>query len=91
MDSKYPKIDLHGEYTVTAYTVVHNFLVEQLILENDKVKIIHGKGTGKLKKAVQEILKKEEFVKNYYQNAFNLGETIVELDLKYKDKYKINI
>ena len=32
--SYYPKIDLHGEYAVTAYTVVHNFISDHIKLKD---------------------------------------------------------
>ena len=44
----YPKIDLHGEYAVTAYTVVHGFITDHIRLQDPFVIIIHGKGSGKL-------------------------------------------
>ena len=48
-------------------------------MNNKYVILIHGKGTGKLKKEVHEILKNEKIVKNYYLDPYNLGQTIVEL------------
>ena len=86
MINNYPKIDLHGEYAVTAYTVVHSFLIDNLKLKNQYVILIHGKGTGKLKEEVQYILKKEKFVKNFHLDPYNLGQTIVELNLDYNFK-----
>ncbi len=86
MINSYPKIDLHGEYAVTAYTVVHSFLIDNLKLKNQYVVLIHGKGTGKLKEEVHYILKKEKFVKNFHLDPYNLGQTIVELDLNYNFK-----
>ena len=79
MINHYPKLDLHGEYAVTAYTVVHSFLLDNIKMNNKYVILIHGKGTGKLKKEVHEILKNEKIVKNYYLDPYNLGQTIVEL------------
>ncbi len=78
----YPKIDLHGEYASTAYTVVHSFLQEQRKLGQSYVVIIHGKGTGKLKEEVHQILSKEKEVLEYQLDPDNLGQTIVHLNVK---------
>ena len=84
--NRYPKLDLHGEYAVTAYTVVHSFLIDNIKLRNRYVILIHGKGTGKLKREVEKILKKEKFVKSFALDNNNLGQTIVELDLDFNFK-----
>lgn len=80
--SYYPSIDLHGEYAVTAYTIVHNFISDQIKLKNEYVLIIHGKGTGKLKHEVHQILAKDKRVLKYQLDSQNLGQTIVQLDIK---------
>ncbi len=77
----YPSIDLHGEFAITSYTIVHNFISDQIKLKNRIVVIIHGKGTGKLKNAVHDTLKKDKRVIKYNLNPFNLGETIVYLNI----------
>ena len=86
MITKYPKLDLHGEYAVTAYTVVHSFLIDNLKLKNQYVILIHGKGTGKLKEEVHYILKEEKCVKSFHLDPYNLGQTIVELNMDYNFK-----
>lgn len=77
-----PKIDLHGEFAVTAYTVVNEFITDQIKLKNSQVIIIHGKGSGKLKEEVHRILKKDKRVLSFHLDPYNLGETLVYLDLK---------
>ena len=77
--SYYPSIDLHGEFAVTAYTVVHNFITDQIKLKNKYVLIIHGKGSGKLKEEVHHILSQDKRVVQYQLDGSNLGQTIVEL------------
>ena len=79
--SYYPKIDLHGEYAVTAYTVVHNFISDHIKLKDSYVVIIHGKGTGKLKDEVHHILSQDRRVLEYHLDPYNLGQTIVHLDI----------
>lgn len=75
----YPKIDLHGEYAVTAYTVVHGFISDHIKLKDPYVIIIHGKGTGILQQEVHRILAKDKRVIEYSLDPENLGETIVHL------------
>ena len=48
-------------------------------LNNKKIVIVHGKGTGTLRKRIREYLSKDKRVKKYYQDNFNDGMTIVEL------------
>jgi len=48
----------------------------------ERVEILHGKGTGALKKTVKEILDKHDKVKNHYFAPIEFGGegiTIVEL------------
>ena len=47
------------------------------------VRIVHGKGTGALRKAVQNHLKKQKYVKSYHLGEFGEGDagvTIVEFE-----------
>ncbi len=77
----YPKLDLHGEYTTTAYTVIHEFIKDNIKLKNEFIVLIHGKGTGKLKKEVHYILDHEKKVLSYQLDPYNLGQTIVHLKI----------
>ena len=74
-----PFIDLHGEDRKTAELLVKQFLDDSIKLENSKVIIIHGIGTGILKKQVHQVLKNDKRIEKYYVDFFNLGCTIVEL------------
>jgi DNA mismatch repair protein MutS2 len=50
----------------------------------NQVTIIHGKGTGALRKAVQQCLRKEPCVKSFRLGVFGEGEagvTVVELNV----------
>ncbi len=75
----YPSIDLHGEAAITAYTVVEEFINDNIHLGHEYILIIHGKGTGKLKSEVHRILKQDKRVLEYQLDPFNLGQTIVRL------------
>ena len=48
-------------------------------MKNKKVIIIHGNGSGILKKMTQETLRKNKLVKDYKIDNFNDGQTIVTI------------
>lgn len=79
--AKYPLLDIHGETTDTCLFVIKDFINDNLKLKESTVVIIHGKGSGKLKKRTQEILSIHPKVKNYYIDMYNEGSTIVELNV----------
>lgn len=75
----YPKIDLHGYDRDSARVEVNDFILENIMLGNDTIIIIHGKGTGIVKKEVHEALKNNKDVLEYKTDNFNDGMTIVKL------------
>lgn len=77
----YPSLDIHGETTLTCVAVINTFINDNLKMKNKHVIIIHGKGSGALRNATHELLKKNKNVVKYYIDGFNDGETIVELKL----------
>ncbi len=79
--AKYPRIDIHGETTLTCIAVIKSFIQDNIHLKEKNIIIIHGKGSGALKKATHEYLKKNKKVKKYYIDGLNDGQTIVELDI----------
>ena len=79
MYSSYPKIDLHGLDRDYAAILVNDFINDNIKLRNRNVIIIHGKGSGILKKHIHELLRKNKLVDKYELNMFNDGETIVKL------------
>ena len=48
-------------------------------MKKDVIIIIHGNGTGILKKTTQEALKNNKLVSNFKIDNFNAGQTIVTL------------
>ena len=80
---KTPKLDLHGEEAALVYSIVTEFINDNIKQGNYEIVIIHGKSTNILTKEVHNVLKENKNVLNYYLNNWNLGETIIELK---KDK-----
>lgn len=81
---RYPKIDLHGCDRDSARMMVNDFIDENIILGNDMIVIIHGIGTGIIKKEVHETLRVNKNVLEYKTDNFNPGCTIVKLKISLK-------
>lgn len=77
--SLYNIIDLHGLDKESALFKVNEFITDNIKLGNYNIIIIHGKGTGILRRSVHEYLKKDKRVLEYKIDNFNDGETIVKL------------
>ena len=76
------EIDLRGMDSIEAIAVMERYIDEAMRSNLQTVRIIHGKGTGVLRAAVQQSLKKNRFVKNYRLGQYGEGEdgvTIAEL------------
>ena len=76
------RLDLRGEKPEDAEFEVIKFLDAAYTGNYNRVEILHGKGTGALKKMVKEILQKHEGVKNFYFAPVEFGGegiTLVEL------------
>ena len=76
------RLDIRGEKPEAAEFQIIKFLDDAYQGSLERVEILHGKGTGVLKKTVWDILKQREKVKNYYFAAIESGGegiTIAEL------------
>ena len=76
------EVDVRGETADEALMDVDQFIDAALLTGVGQVTIIHGKGTGVLRKAVQEHLKRHPSIKSYRLGTFGEGEsgvTIAEL------------
>ena len=69
-----PEIDLRGMDSVEAICVLERYLDEAMRSNLQSVRIIHGKGTGTLRAAVQQSLRKNRFVKNFRLGVYGEGE-----------------
>ena len=75
-------VDVRGQTLDEATLNVEKFLDDSYLAALSPVTIIHGKGTGVLKKGIQQILRKHKYVKSHRFGTFGEGEdgvTIVEL------------
>lgn len=78
----FPQLDIHGETQATCIAVINSFIKDNIKLKHKNIIIIHGKGSGALKKATHNHLKHHKNVIKYYIDGFNDGQTIVELSIK---------
>ena len=77
-----PEIDIRGMTSDEAIPLVQRFLDRAAMNKLTTVTVIHGKGTGALRKAVHECLRREKTVKSFRLGNFGEGEagvTVVEL------------
>ena len=77
--NKYHKLDVHGETTDTVIFQVNDFINDNYKMKEQYIVIIHGKGTGALRKKVHELLKKNKYVEKYELDVMNIGQTIIKL------------
>ena len=76
------ELDIRGLETLEAESVVENYLDAAQRSKLGTVTIIHGKGTGALRAAVHQMLKKNRAVKSFRLGRYGEGEagvTVVEL------------
>lgn len=78
---RYPQIDLHGVDRDTARMLTNDFVLENIMLKNNMIVIVHGKGTGIVKQACHEALKYNKNVVEYKTDNFNDGCTVVKLKI----------
>lgn len=76
-----PEINLIGRTTDEAVALLDKYLDDAYLAHISPVRIVHGKGTGALRNAVHQYLKRQKHVKSYRLGAFGEGDagvTIVE-------------
>ena len=69
------ELDIRGLETLEAEGVVENFLSAAVMGRLETVTIIHGKGTGALRKAVHDILRRNRAVKSFRLGVYGEGES----------------
>ena len=76
------QIDLRGMMTDEAIAVLERFLDTAMIGKMETVTIIHGKGTGAVRKAVRDYCKRSRYIKTFRPGRYGEGEdgvTVAEL------------
>lgn len=68
------EIDLRGMDSVEAICILERYLDEAMRSNVSPVRIIHGKGSGVLRSAVQQSLKKNKFIKSFRLGLYGEGE-----------------
>ncbi len=77
-----PELDIRGMMTDEAIPVVERFIDSAKMAKLNTVTIIHGKGTGALRQAVHDCLRRERGIKSFRLGRYGEGETgvtVVEL------------
>lgn len=72
-----PSIDLHGMRVDEALRYTDERLNAAILAEADGLRIVHGKGTGKIKEALHQYLKRLAVVKRFRVDEHNEGVTWV--------------
>ncbi len=81
-ESQKPEIDLRGMTSEEAVAAVELFIDSASMSNLETVRIIHGKGTGALRSAIQSSLRKNKLVKSFRLGVYGEGEdgvTVVSL------------
>jgi DNA mismatch repair protein MutS2 len=68
------EVDLRGMDSLEAISVLERYMDEAMRSNLKSVRIIHGKGTGALRAAVQQALKKNKYVKKFRLGVYGEGE-----------------
>ena len=77
--SSMPELDLHGETRDSARVLVKEFINDNYKMKSYEIAIVHGIGTGILKKEVHKVLKENKYVQEFGLDNFNSGCTLVRL------------
>jgi len=76
------EIDVRGLLSEDALLTVDRYLEDAILASLDSVRVIHGKGTGALRRAIRDYLKDHRYVKTYRDGLpeeGGHGVTIIEL------------
>ena len=77
-----PEINLLGKTVDEAVAELDKYLDDALLSHLNSVRVVHGKGTGAVRKGIHEYLRRQKHVKSYRLAEFGEGDagvTIVEL------------
>ena len=74
-----PEINLLGKTVDEAISVLDKYLDDAYLAHLPSVRIVHGKGTGALRSAVQSHLKRVKYVKSFQLGEYGEGDAGVTI------------
>ena len=78
-DSVSTEINLIGKNSDEAIALLDKYLDDAYIAHLPSVRIVHGKGTGALRKAVHAHLKRQKYIKEFHLGEFGEGDAGVTI------------
>ena len=76
-----PKLDLHGFDRDTARVAVCDFIRDNIKMKNKFINIVHGIGSGVVKTAVHDELRRNKNVISFKTYYYNKGCTIAKIKI----------
>lgn len=76
-----PKLDLHGFDRETARVAINDFIKDNKVQKIEVFAIVHGQGSGILKKTTAETLHQNKNVLEFKTYYYNSGCTIVKINI----------
>ena len=73
------RCDLRGKNIEEGILELERYIDQALRLGLGEITVIHGKGTGALRKGIQEYLRKSRYVKSFRLGVYGEGETGVTI------------
>lgn len=74
-----PKLDLHGYDRQTATVAINDFINDQYKMGNQFAVIVHGIGSGIIRKTTQETLRKNKKIVDFKIYYYNSGCTLIQI------------
>ncbi len=74
-----PEINLLGKTVMEAVAELDKYLDDAVLAHLEQVRIVHGKGTGALRKGVQDYLKRNKHVKSFRLGEYGEGDSGVTI------------
>ena len=73
------EVNLIGKTTAEAVAILDKYLDDALLAHIPSVRIVHGKGTGALRNAVWQHLKKLSYIEEYHLGEYGEGDAGVTI------------
>ena len=74
-----PEINLIGKTVDEAVPDLEKYLDDAYLSHLEQVRIVHGRGTGALRNAVHQLLKRTKYIKEYHLGAYGEGDSGVTI------------